>query len=99
MRDAAQLTMFVSGALVMGYAAAALFFAKFRRRTGSRLFGWFAAAFVLLGLQRAMLALFEPAVELARWSYVVRLVAFVLILWGIMEHNRRGARGPQGAPP
>ena len=93
MRSAAELTLFVSGALVMGYAAAALFFVKFRVRTGSPLFGWFAAAFVLLAVQRAMLALPTPDPGLARLSYVLRLAAFVLILWGIVRHNLGGPRG------
>jgi hypothetical protein len=92
MRSVSELTLFVSGALVMGYAASALFFLKFRLRTGSQLFGWFAAAFVLLAVQRMMLSLLAPDTGLARWSYVLRLVAFLLILWGIVRHNLDGPR-------
>ena len=43
MRDASPWMYVVSGALAMGDAIAALFFARFRRQTGSRLFTWFAA--------------------------------------------------------
>lgn len=92
MRDAAGGTQFVSGALVMGYAVAALFFAKFWRRTRTRLFAWFAAAFLLLALQRTALATVAPPGSVAaRWSYALRLLAFVLILAAIIDQNRRDA--------
>ena len=92
MRDLTRLTLFLSGVLTMGYAVAALFFAKFWRRTRTRLFAWFAAAFLLLAVQRGVLAtLAEPGGLVARWSYALRLLAFVLILVGIAEQNRRAA--------
>jgi hypothetical protein len=97
MRDVTRLTLFVSGVLTMGYAVAALFFAKFWRRTRARLFAWFAAAFFLLAVQRAALAtLAEPGSGAARWSYALRLLAFLLILIGIVEQNRRA---PSAAAP
>ena len=93
MHDATGLTLFVSGVLTMGYATAALFFAKFWRRTRTRLFAWFAAAFVLLALQRAVLAtLIDTWGGMALWGYGVRLLAFVLILVGIAEQNRARPR-------
>ena len=100
MADAHALTLLASGALAMGYAVAALFFARFRRRTGVALFGWFAVAFALLSLQRVMLVLIERAPGAMPWSYTVRLLAFVLILVGIVAQNRasRGPRGRGAAP-
>ena len=93
MRDISSLTIFVSGLLSMGYAVAALFFASFHRRTGSRLFAWFAAGFVLLAVQRAMLAtLADAGGSWSMWSYGLRLLAFILILVGIVEQNRGQAR-------
>ena len=88
MRDVPTLTLFGSGALCAGYAVAALFFARFWRRTRVALFGWFAAAFVLLAVQRLMLALTIRAPDAMPWSYTVRLLAFVLILVGIAAQNR-----------
>ena len=89
MHDTMTLRLFVSGVLTMGYATAALFFAKFWRRTRTRLFAWFAAAFVLLAVQRAALATLGDAwAGAARWGYAMRLAAFVLILVGIAEQNR-----------
>ena len=88
MGDAGALTLFASGALAMGYAVAALFFARFWRRTGVALFAWFGVAFVLLAAQRVMLVLIERTPGAMPWSYTVRLLAFVLILVGIAARNR-----------
>jgi hypothetical protein len=93
MADAPSLVMAVSGALVMGYAVAALFFARFWRRTRVALFAWFAVAFALLAAQRVMLVVATPAAGDMPWSYVVRLLAFVLILAGIVTQNRAPRRG------
>ena len=79
----------VSGALAMGYAVAALFFLEFRRRTGVRLFSWFAVAFAMLAVQRIALIGLVRQPDALPWSYVLRLLAFVLILVGIAVQNRR----------
>ena len=79
------IASFVSGALTMGYLVAALFFARFWRETRDPLFGWFAAAFLLLGIGRALLFVVEPLEIL----YVLRLIAFVLIIVAIVAKNRR----------
>jgi hypothetical protein len=94
MTDTRGVTLVVSGALAMGYAVSALFFAKFWRRTRSRLFAWFTLAFALLAAQRLMLALLDDARSAVPWSYTLRLLAFVMILVGIAEQNR----GRPGAP-
>ncbi|HEU0053704.1 MAG TPA: DUF5985 family protein [Longimicrobium sp.] len=80
----------VSGALVMGYFVAGLFFLRFWKETRDRLFGIFAAAFWLLGVQRALLALLvdDASREGHVLFYLVRLVAFLLILWAIVDKNR-----------
>jgi len=83
------MTLFVGGLLVAGYAVAALFFARFWRETGDRLFLYFAAAFTLLALQRSLLSLtFELPLDPV-WYYVIRLAAFVVIIAGIVEKNQR----------
>lgn len=84
---------FISGALVMAYLTVALFFARFRTRTGDPLFGAFALAFVLLAAQRVLLAISTD--ENLLWTYVIRLAAFVVILLAIIGKNifpRRAAR-------
>jgi hypothetical protein len=78
----------LSGMLVAGYVVTALFFLRFWRQTRDRLFACFAAAFALLAVQRV--ALYSATVEGAdtTWLYVVRLAAFLLILWAIVDKNR-----------
>lgn len=88
MNSAHDLTLFISGALAAGYCIAALYFAKFWRQTRDRLFGFFAAAFVLLFLQRLALALATDLIADTAWYYVVRLLAFALILAAIIDKNR-----------
>ena len=59
------LSSLVSGLLVMGYFIAGLFFLRFWHETRDRLFGIFAGAFCLLGVQRFLLVLLEhPRLEL-----------------------------------
>lgn len=84
------MTLFVSGALVMGYWVAGLFFLRFWRQSRDRLFAIFGAAFWVLGLQRLALASSAHWSPDTTWLYVVRLAAFLLILWAIADKNRAG---------
>ncbi len=84
------MRLFVSGALLVSYLVCALFFLKFRRDTGDRLFGFFAAAFALLALQRIVLTFLVTSLDELNVGYVLRLLAFVLILVGIVDRNRGG---------
>jgi uncharacterized membrane protein HdeD (DUF308 family) len=84
----------VSGILVAGYAVAGLFFLRFWHETRDRLFGIFAGAFWLLGIQRLLLALMDTSPAGTVWLYAVRLLAFVLILVAIVDKNRGTDRAP-----
>jgi uncharacterized membrane protein HdeD (DUF308 family) len=79
---------FLSGAVTLGFAAAALFFLRFRRDTREELFLAFAAAFLLLGVAQAILALGGIPNEQRSWVYLVRLVAFLTIIAAILRKNR-----------
>jgi hypothetical protein len=78
----------ITGAIVMGYAVAGLFFARFWRQTRDRLFLIFAIAFWLLGVQRLALALTVEMLESQTGFYLLRLFAFLLILGAIVDKNR-----------
>jgi len=82
----------VTGAIVMGYAVAGLFFARFWRQTHDRLFLIFAIAFWLLGMQRLALALTAETGESQTGFYLLRLFAFLLILGAIIDKNRGESR-------
>lgn len=83
---------FLSGAVTMGFAVAGLFFLRFWKRTGDNLFVAFALAFWLLGLVQALLALTNFPVEERSFFYLIRLLAFVLILGAIWFKNREARR-------
>ena len=80
---------FLSGAITMGFVVAGLFFLRFWKRTGERLFIAFALAFWLLGLGQALLTLTDIPVEERSWLYLLRLAAFSLILVSVWSKNRR----------
>lgn len=79
----------IMGAIAMASAIAALFFLRFWRTTGDRLFLMFALSFLLLGVTRLGLALSKYYSEGNTSWYWVRLAAFVLILVAIADKNRR----------
>jgi Family of unknown function (DUF5985) len=80
---------FFLGLLAMASAIAALFFLRFWRLTGDRLFIFFALAFAALMINWVGLTMLDPALEARHGVYLVRLLAFALILLGIVDKNRR----------
>lgn len=82
------LSAVISGAIVMGYAVVGLFFLRFWRQSRDRLFGFFALAFFVLGVQRLLLALTTQTNEGSLPLYVIRLLAFLIILAAIIDKNR-----------
>ncbi len=85
------MRLFFAGMLMTGYVTVALFFLRFWVRTRDQLFGAFAFAFALLAVQRVLLATHFPG-EAPVWIYVVRLLAFVIILLAILGKNVMPAR-------
>jgi hypothetical protein len=79
---------FLSGAVAFGFAACALFFLRFWRRTREQLFLAFAVAFLLLGAGQTILALANIGTEERGSIYLLRLIAFLLILVAIYRKNR-----------
>ncbi len=93
-----QTTQFMLGAIVTASFVAGLFFVRFWRRTRDRLFAMFAAAFWLMAVNWLALA-FTKSDEMRTAFYIVRLVAFVLILVAIIDKNRTGRGAGPGAGP
>ena len=83
------LKPFLSGALCMASLTIALFFLNFWRRTGDRFFLAFSGAFLLLMVERIILFVIGASHEFAPYVYVVRLLAFILIIAAIVDKNRR----------
>lgn len=83
------LLAFFSGAVVMGFALAGLFFLKFWSKTHDELFLSFTLAFWLLGLCQALLEFSNVPTEERSGFYLIRLLAFAIILIAIWRKNVR----------
>ncbi|TFI57067.1 hypothetical protein E2493_17085 [Sphingomonas parva] len=82
------LLTFLGGAITIGFLLAALFFARFWKKVGDGLFLAFAGAFGLLGLGQALLSLGDIGSEERSWIFLLRLLAFSLIIVAIVRKNR-----------
>jgi peptidoglycan/LPS O-acetylase OafA/YrhL len=78
---------FFSGAVTMGYLVASGFFMRFWRKTADRLFLAFAVAFVLLAANQALALWLGAADERLGYTYLLRVLGFVLILAAIIDKN------------
>ena len=86
------LVDFLAGAVTLGFFVAAGFFLRFWRRTHDRLFLAFGAAFVLLALNQALAAFLGAGDELTPYTYLLRVLGFVLILYAIIDKNLSSSR-------
>jgi len=75
----------------MGCLAVAIVFLRHWRRSLDRLFIAFAAAFGILAVDYAVLAVTMVGAEWRPYVFGVRLVAFSLILFGVIDKNRQAA--------
>ncbi|HSN22494.1 MAG TPA: DUF5985 family protein [Usitatibacter sp.] len=76
------------GAIALGSIAVSLFFFRFWRSTGDRFFLLFALSFLIEGVNRVALYESVGLSEDAPVYYVIRLVAYGLILAAIIDKNR-----------
>ena len=82
------MDVFLLGALWFGFFAASAFFLQFYRRTRDRFFALFSLAFLVMSLNQIALFALGESSEFTSWLYAVRLSAFLVILWAIIEKNR-----------
>jgi hypothetical protein len=82
------MLLFLWGICAALSGTAGLLFWRFHRDTRDRLFAMFALSFWLLAAQWVGLALVETAAETRHYFYVLRLIAFLLILAAIADKNR-----------
>ena len=82
------LIVFLQSITATGGWVAGVFFARFFRESRDRLFVFFAIAFWLLAISWGLLALFDPTDEARPYVYGLRLVAFGLIIVGMLDKNR-----------
>jgi hypothetical protein len=77
----------LAGAITMASLVIALFFLRFWRNTRDRFFLYFALSFAIEGGHRLYSALNDHGGEDSPLHYLIRLLAYGLILWAILEKN------------
>ena len=89
------MTDFVFGASALAACVIALFFLRFWRQSGDRLFLLFSLAFWAFAANRVTISAVGDTSEAAVYLYLVRLLAFGLIIVAIADKNRQARRrGP-----
>jgi hypothetical protein len=86
------MNLFLWGALAMASATVAVFFLRFWTQGRDRLFLFFALGFATFGLHWLWLGIVAPPVESRHYLYLLRLLAFLLIIAGIVDKNRTTRR-------
>lgn len=87
-----QFYQFLNGVSMMGAWACGLFFFQFWNKTRDRLFFIFGISFWIMAFERILLIFHLPTAQQAEESapiYLLRLCAFVMILFAIWDKNRR----------
>lgn len=80
------------GAIAMASSTVSLFFFGFWRSTNDRFFLYFAISFALEAANRLILGLTLMQNEDSPVYYAIRLVAYGLILYAIVEKNMQGKK-------
>lgn len=76
------------GAIAAGWTLVGLFFFRFWRQTRDRFFLWFALSFWLEALNRVALGVLAGVSEDNPAVYLLRVVAYGLILLAIWQKNQ-----------
>ncbi|MBW3594709.1 MAG: hypothetical protein KY391_03950 [Actinobacteria bacterium] len=82
---------FLSGLVVALCLVVTLVFLRFWRQSHDRLFGFFSGSFALLALNYLVLTFNPRDSEIRPYLYLVRLAAFLLIIFAILDKNRKSA--------
>lgn len=88
------MILFLSGAIFTAFLVCCLFFMRAYRQTSDPLFRHFGWAFALMTIERLFLALSYQYPERQPAVYVLRLLGFLAIIWGVLAKN---AHGPPSA--
>ncbi len=82
------MSQFLTGASATVSLFIGIFFLRFWRTSRDRLFLIFALGFWTLSLHWVLLGLADVANESRHYFYLLRLVAFALIITGVIDKNR-----------
>lgn len=81
------LEAFLLGVIATSSVTAGIFFLKFWKKTRDSLFLAFGLAFIVEGLNRCSVLFLAKPNEGSPYIYIVRLLAFLLILGAILHKN------------
>ena len=86
---------FWAGIATATFLASGLFFLKFWKASSDRFFLYFAMSCFFLGTERILLLWLLPSTEAnyrppeaQAWVYLVRMAAYILILYAVIQRNR-----------
>lgn len=83
------MKVFIHGVSFFACLVIGLHFLKFWKVSRDKLFGFFCASFWILGLERFFIASSTSnGDEIGTWIYLLRILAFLLILFAIVDKNR-----------
>lgn len=83
------MKMFLIGLYVAFSLVAIVFFIRFWRDTRDKLFLQLAMAFTILAAERTTLLVISVPREASSFIYVLRLVAFSIVIWALVDKNKR----------
>jgi O-antigen/teichoic acid export membrane protein len=86
------MKQFLWGVLAAMCVASATFFLRYWRDSRDRLFIYFSLAFLVMALNWIGEALIAPHLELQQYVYMTRLLAYGLIIIGVIDKNHRTHR-------
>lgn len=84
-----QLNGILTGAIIMVSLTISLFFLRFWKSTRDKFFLYFAISFALEAVNRVVLSNSITQNETTPLYYLIRLVSYGLILFAILEKNKR----------
>jgi hypothetical protein len=87
----------LSGISLATFGASGLFFLKFWLTSREKFFLYFSFAFWLLSIERIALMIVHESEHAVRnaiteansWVYLIRLLAFIFIVFAVLERNRK----------
>jgi len=81
------INLMIIGAVTMACFTVSLFFLRFWKTTRDRFFLFFAVSFLLEGISRIVLTVVQYGDEEEPLIYIIRLFAFLMILFAIIDKN------------